>query len=204
MSPFEGDPIVLVLHGPSGVGKDSVVVGLRERAGAYRATSSTDRKPREGERDGIDYHFLSTDKFNAKIAAGDFLEHATVYGDLKGLERSELESALNRGTDVIIRTDIKGAGHWRAVLPEAVTVLLVGSGEGDPAVYQDRLEARHTEDVTSFRRRVADLESDLADKESNDYVVVNRKGELDATVDEIIEIIKRERLADRPAITLPR
>jgi guanylate kinase len=204
MRPEEGDPIVVVLHGPSGAGKDSVVAGLRERAGIYRATSSTDRKPRRGEQDGVDYHFLSTEEFKSKIAAGDFLEYATVYGDLKGLERSELELALSQGTDVVIRTDVKGAGHWRSVLPSAVTILLVGSDEGDPAVYQDRLEARRTEDVTSFRRRVADLEDDLADRASNDYVVVNRKGELDAAVDEIIEIIKRERLAGRPAVTLPR
>ena len=204
MSTQQGEPIVLVLHGPSGVGKDSVVAGLKERAGTYRATSSTDRKPRQGEKDGVDYHFLTTEAFKAKIAAGDFLEYATVYGDLKGLERSELELALNHGVDVIIRTDVKGAGHWRELLPDAVTVLLVGSDEGDPAVYQDRLEARHTEDVTSFRRRVADLEDDLADSDSNDYVVVNRKGELDAAIGEVIEIIARERRAGRPAITLPR
>lgn len=203
MEARDGHPIVLVLHGPSGVGKDSVVAGLSERAGTYRATSSTDRKPRDGEVDGVDYHFLSTEEFEIKIAAGEFLEHATVYGDLKGLERSELEIALSRGTDVIIRTDVEGARSWRKLLPNAITLLLVGSDDGDPAVYQDRLEARHTEDVTSFRRRVADLDDDLADRDNNDYVVVNRTGALDATVSEIIEIIRRERSVGRPAITLP-
>ena len=196
-------PIVLVLHGPSGVGKDSVVEELRNRIGIHRPTSSTDRVPREGERNGVDYHFLTTEQFQAKIDSGDFLEHAHVYGDLKGLERGELERALSLGKDLIIRTDVEGARHWREVLPDAITILLVGSDDGDESVYHDRLDTRKSEDVSSVRRRVADLEKDLADRDTNDYIVVNRKGQLDAAVKEIIAIVKRERSAGRPAVRLP-
>ena len=84
-------PLVIVLHGPSGVGKDSVIDLLRERTGIHRATSSTDRAPREDERDGNHYHFLTRARFEEKIRNGEFAEYAEVYGDLKGLEKREIE-----------------------------------------------------------------------------------------------------------------
>ena len=203
MKSSDGHPVVLVLHGPSGVGKDTIVEKLQEKAGIHRPTSSTDRKPRDGEVAGVDYHFLSTEEFKAKIAAGDFIEHADVYGDLKGLERSELEYALDHGRDVIIRTDVQGARRWREMLPDVITILLVASHEHEPANYRTRLEQRETEDAESFTRRAADLTEDLADSEQNDYVVVNSDGALDAAVDEIIGIIKKERLSGHPLVRLP-
>jgi guanylate kinase len=195
-------PLVIVLHGPSGVGKDTVIAELRRRTGIHRATSSTSRRPRPGECDGVDYHFLSEAEFERKIAAGDFAEWARVYGDLKGLERSEIETPLKESRDVIIRTDVQGARTWRERLEGAIFVCLVAE---DGSALRQRLEARGSEDDASLRRRLAELDEELRDLHENDYVVTNHEGRLDQTVAEIEAIIDRERLSpSRPAPRLKR
>ena len=186
----EGQPLVVVIHGPSGVGKDSIIAKLRKRANIHRATSSTSRPRRPNEQDGVDYHFLSREQFEAKIACGDFIEHAEVYGDWKGLERRELTGPLAEGVDVLIRTDLQGARQWREKLEGAVYILLAPES---PEELRERLEGRHTESPESLARRLAEVDDELADAENNDYVVTNRDGALDEAVEEIARIIERER-----------
>ncbi len=183
-------PLVIVLHGPSGVGKDTVIDMLRERTGIHRATSSTSRLPRENEVDGNHYHFLSEIQFEQKIRAGDFAEWARVYDDYKGLERREVEEPLREGRDVIIRTDVQGARTWRERLDGAVFIFLMAE---DREVLRSRLSSRGSEDADSLARRIAELEEELADIENNDYVVYNRHGELDEAVTEIARIIAAEK-----------
>ena len=183
-------PVVIVLHGPSGVGKDSVIDLLRTRTGIHRATSSTSRAPRPDEEDGNHYHFLSEEQFEKKIAAGDFAEYARVYGDWKGLERSEIEGPLREGRDVIIRTDVQGARAWRKKIEGAVFIFLTAE---DRDTLRTRLIERGSEDGESLTRRLQELEEELADINNNDYVVVNRHGRVSETADEIIGIIAKER-----------
>lgn len=183
-------PLVIVLHGPSAVGKDSVIDLLRERTGIRRATSSTSRAPRENERDGNHYHFLSRSQFEEKIKRGDFAEWAIVYDDYKGLERHELEGPLSRGEDVIIRTDVQGAQTWRDKLEGAVFIFLMAE---DRDTLRSRLIGRGSESGVAVARRVAELEAELADIGNNDYVVYNRHGKIDDAVREIEEIIAQER-----------
>ena len=185
-----GPPVVIVLHGPSGVGKDSVIDALRSRSGIHRATSSTSRPCRDGERDGDHYHFLSREAFEQKIAAGDFIEYAQVYGDWKGLERSEFLTPLTEGRDVIIRTDVQGARTWREKLEGAIYIFLTAE---DRDALRARLVGRGSEDVESVAKRIGKLEEELADEANNDYSVVNRDGRLEDAVAEIEEIIERER-----------
>lgn len=192
-------PLVLVLHGPSGVGKDTVIDVLRKRTGIHRATSSTSRRPRPGEVDGNDYHFVSCADFEAKIRAGDFLEYAKVYGDWKGLERDEVLGPLSHGQDVIIRTDVQGARTWRDRMEGAVFVFLMAESRES---LRARLRERGSEDPESFERRLAELEAELADVDNNDYLVVNRQGQLEETVAELEEIIRKER--DNPERPYPR
>ena len=187
----EPRPLIVVLHGPSGVGKDSVIAGLRERTGIHRATSSNSRPMREGERQGVDYHFLSSDEFQRKIDAGDFIEHARVYDDLKGLERREVLSPLAEGKDVLIRTDLQGARTLRDLLRGAVFVLLTAESR---EALRARLTARASESRQSFERRLAEVDEELADAPNNHYVVVNREGALDDAVEELAGIIERERV----------
>lgn len=193
-------PLVIVLHGPSGVGKDSVIDRLRERTGIHRATSSTSRLPRPDEVNGNHYHFLSEAEFQQKIEAGDFAEWAKVYEDYKGLERSEIEEPLAEGRDVIIRTDVQGARTWRQKLEGAIFIFLMAE---DREALRARLISRNSEDAGSLATRLAELEEELADIPNNDYVVVNHHGRLDEAVDEIAGIIQRERTRqDRAAARL--
>ena len=179
-------PIVIVLHGPSGVGKDSVIDELRRRTGIHRPTSSTSRKPRKGEVDGIDYHFHSRAEFERRVAAGHFVEWAPVYQDLKGVERYEVEEPLAEGRDMIIRTDVQGARTWRTRMEGAIFVFLMAE---DREVSRSRLIGRGSEDGSSLAARMAALEEELADIPNNDHVVINEHGKLDVAVNEMIAIM---------------
>ncbi len=189
-------PVVLVLHGPSGVGKDTVINALRERTGIHRATSTNSRPPRDGECDGVDYHFVSPDEFLSRVEQGRFAERALVYGDLKGLERTEIEGPLTKGQDVIIRTDVQGARHWRKRLPGCVTVLITAE---DIETLKTRLRERNTDGEAELNKRFKEIDDELADAPNNDHVVVNHSGRHDETVQQLIDIIENERSnADRP------
>ncbi|MEX1103843.1 MAG: guanylate kinase [Dehalococcoidia bacterium] len=169
---------------------------LRERTKIHRATSTTSRPPRHYEEDGVHYHFLSEDEFERKIAAGDFIEHARVYDQWKGVERREIEDSLTRTEDVIIRTDVQGARTWREKLEGAVFVFLMAE---DKDALRERLVTRGSEDEGSLAVRLAEFDAELADIDNNDYVVINRHGQLEESIDEIAGIIERERAnAARP------
>lgn len=192
-------PLVLILHGPSGVGKESVIAGLQRATGIHRATSTTDRAPRPGERDGIDYHFVTTEEFLRRKEAGRFAECARVYDDWKGLERAEIEGPLERGEDVIIRTDVQGARRWRELLDGAISVLIIAAERDAPAdvhraLTRDRIRAREPGiDEATLARRLREVDEELADIPNNDYVVVNHHNGLDSAVAEILAIIDAER-----------
>lgn len=190
-------PFVVVLHGPSGVGKDSVVDRLRE-LGVKRPKSSTDRAPRPGETSDH-YNFYTRGEFLDRASRGEFLEWATVYGDLKGLERTEFERALDGGGDIVIRTDVQGARAWRTTLEGAVFVMLVP--ESDEALRR-RLIARGTDSPETVERRMDEWQLEKLDMPHNDYVVVNREEGLEQAVREVLDLIEKERA--NPARPSPR
>lgn len=183
-------PLVLVLHGPAGVGKDSVIDKLKERTGIKRATSSTTRPPRKGEEHGRDYYFLSWKEFEDGIGAGEFVEYATVYSDYKGVHAREVRRLIDSGEDMIIRTDVQGARTWRQKLEGGIFVFLMAE---DRETLRARLTARESETVDSLERRLAEIDEEIADIPNNDYLVYNHDNALDAAVAEIEAIMERER-----------
>lgn len=192
-------PLVIVIHGPAGVGKDSVIEKLKERTGIKRATSATTRAPRKGEEHGRDYYFLTRPEFEAGIRAGEFVEHAIVYDDYKGVHAREVTRLIESGEDMIIRTDVQGARTWREKLEGAVFVFLMAE---DREALRKRLIGRESESVDSLDRRLAEIDEEIADMENNDYVVYNHHGALEAAVDELLAIMERERA--NPARPIPR
>ena len=119
-------PLVVVISGPSGAGKDSLIRRMKElKVPFHFVVTATSRPPRPDEVDGVDYHFLSRERFEAGIRAGEFLEYAIVYGDYKGIPRWEIENALASGKDVILRVDVQGAATLRRLIPDAVFIFVI-------------------------------------------------------------------------------
>lgn len=183
-------PLVIVLHGPAGVGKDSVIEKLTAFTGIKRATSATTRGPRKGEVHGRDYYFLTRQEFEAGIEAGEFVEYATVYDDYKGVHAREVTRLIDSGEDMIIRTDVQGARTWREKLEGAVFIFLMAE---DREALRKRLIGRDSETEDSLVRRLAEIDEEMADMGNNDHIVYNHHDALDAAVDHIVAIMERER-----------
>ena len=184
-------PLVVVLSGPSGAGKDSVLGAAlqRDERLATVVTAKT-RAPRRGERHGVHQLFLSETEFADLEAAGGFLEHATVYGHRSGVPRDQVERLLAAGKTVVIRTDVQGARTLRAKIPQALLVFLTVSSISD---LEARMRARSADDEAAMRRRLSIAESEMAEAARFDHVIMNAEDGLDAAVDELLAVIDEER-----------
>lgn len=185
-------PIVIVISGPSGVGKDAVLKRLSQlRPDLFFVVTATSRPMRPAERDGVDYHFVSKEQFEEWIEQGELLEHAVVYEEYKGIPKKQVTQALERGTDVVLRIDVQGAATMRRLLPGLVTIFLVAESEAELA---QRLVSRKTEAVDKLLTRVQTARHELRKVREFDYAVVNRDGQLDETVRQLSCIIDAEKM----------
>ena len=178
---------VVVLSGPSAVGKSTVVQCLRERVpGLYFSVSATTRRPRPGEVDGVDYHFVTPAEFQRLIDAGALLEWADIHGGLhrSGTPAAPVRDAAAAGRPVLIEVDLAGARSIKAALPSVVTVFL---SPPDWATLQARLTGRGTEAPEAIRRRLATARTELAAQPEFDTVVVNRR--LETACDELVSLL---------------
>ena len=184
---------VFVITGPSGVGKGTLIRGLMERVpGLALSVSATTRRPRPGERDGADYHFLSDAEFERRVAAGDFVEHADYAGRRYGTLRSELEDRVRAGAPVVLEIEVQGARQVRQAVPDAVQVFIA-----PPSLEQlrERLVLRGTDDADVVQRRLEVAAQELEARPEFGYVVVNDR--LEDALDELSAIVGGE-LADCP------
>ena len=187
---YHPQPLLIVISGPSGIGKDAVLTGLRERnLGLHFVITATSREPRPGEVNGKDYFFFSKEEFEARIAKGEFIEYAWVYNDFKGALRSQVDDALKSGKDVILRVDVQGAETYRKLYPQAVLIFLIPLTVEE---WYDRLKARNTESPENLKVRVETAKEEVARIDLFDYVVVNANHLLEEAVDDIIAIINVE------------
>jgi guanylate kinase len=189
-------PLLIVISGPSGVGKDSVVRGLKESGlPLHFVVTVNTRPPRPDEIDGEDYIFITHEKFQEMKANGELLEHAAVYNDFKGVPREQVRAAMASGKDVLMRLDVQGADTIRRVAPEALLIFLTTSSEEELIA---RLKARKTESAADLQVRLEKVHEELKCLQEFDYVVVNRQGELDAAVDAVVSIIRAEHQRVKP------
>lgn len=184
------EPLLIVISGPSGVGKDSVLQRMKEGNLPFHfVVTATTREPRPEERDGVDYIFLSSEAFAKMIDEGELLEYAIVYNDYKGIPKEQVRRALESGKDVVMRVDVQGAATVRKLSPEAVLIFLTTEDEEELV---RRLQKRKTESPEGLKLRIATARQEIKRIGEFDYVVVNREGELDATVQAILAIIQAE------------
>ena len=184
------EPLLIVVSGPSGVGKDSVVQCMAQRKlPFYFVVTATTRPQRENETHGVDYFFVSKDEFAEMIEQDELLEYAIVYNDFKGIPKAQVRDALTSGQDVVMRLDVQGAATIRELCPEALLIFLTTETEEE---LENRLKIRRTENPDELKLRIATARKELLRVEEFDYVVVNRDSRLDETVDSIEAIIRAE------------
>jgi guanylate kinase len=184
------EPLLIVLSGPSGVGKDTVLQRMKERELPFHfVVTATTREMRPNEVNGRDYFFVSNDEFARMIEADELIEYAVVYNDYKGIPKQQVRDALASGQDVVLRIDVQGAATIRKIAPEAVLIFLTTESE---AAMVRRLEARQTETHEGLKLRIATARQELKKVEAFDYLVVNSESQLDKAVDTIQAIISAE------------
>ena len=190
-APVHSNPLLLVLSGPSGVGKDLLLSRLREAGRPYHFTVTvTTRAKRNGEHDGMDYHFISTRQFESMIANEELLEWANVFGNYYGVPKSQVMDAMARGQDVILKIDVQGAETVRSLVPDALFIFLAPpSGEE----LERRLRGRNTESDDALMARIEQARHELQEAEKFDYTVVHHTDATDEAALEIEDIIRRER-----------
>ena len=184
------EPLLIVISGPSGVGKDTVLQCMKRHAlPFYFVVTATTRPPRADERHGVDYFFLSTDEFAEMIEQDELLEYAIVYNDYKGIPKQQVRDALASGKDVVLRIDVQGAATIRTMCPDALLIFLATQDEVELV---RRLKLRKSESPEGLNLRIATARQELKRIDLFDYVVFNRHDELDQTVDMIKAIIQAE------------
>jgi len=188
--------LLVVLTGPSGVGKDVALQRMQELGLRFHyVVTVTTREQRPGEIEGVHYFFKTPDEYKQMLDKGDLLEHAEVYGNCYGIPRSQVVEPLRNGIDVIMKPDVQGAHTMREKEPDAIYIFLAPPSMEDLA---SRLYHRKTEDPQELANRLKIAREEMHAISDFDYVVVNRNGELDETVDAIQAIIAAEKCRVHP------
>ena len=183
-------PLLIVISGPSGVGKDTVLQRMKERGLPFHfVVTATTRPKRPNEVHGRDYIFVSKDEFAGMIEADELIEYAIVYNDYKGIPKQQVREALSSGKDVVLRIDVQGAETIRKLAPEALLIFLTTETEEELV---RRLETRKTETTDELKLRIATARKELQRIAAFDYVILNNDFHLDSTVDSIRAIIDAE------------
>ena len=184
--------IVIVISGPSGGGKGTVVEQLRKiYPNAGVSVSATTRQKRTGEVDGVHYHYKSREEFEKLIESGEVLEHTTYNGNYYGTLRSEAEKIVNSGRDLILEIEVDGAGQIKKLLgDECTAVMLIAP---DHKELERRLRGRGTDSEEAILNRLATARKEISLAPMYDYIVVNENGKVEECAENIVAIIKAER-----------
>ena len=189
-------PLLIVISGPSGAGKDALLTRMKKSDYPLKyITTVTTRAQRAKERDNVNYHFVPTTKFQEMIKNNELLEWASVYGNWYGVPRQPVKKALDSGQDVIVKVDIQGAATIKKILPEAVFIFVIPPSMEELVT---RLKQRRTESPFDLALRIKTAEEEIKQLPLFDYIVVNKRGEIDRAVSEIKAIITAEKCRASP------
>ena len=184
-------PLFIVLSGPSGAGKDALLARMKETDYPLEyITTVTTRAQRAGERDNVDYHFISTEKFQGMVENNELLEWANVYGNWYGVPRQPVKQALEQGKDTIVKVDTQGAATIKKILPEATFILVVPPSKEELVT---RLKKRQTESPPDLSLRIKAVEEEIKQLPLFDYIIVNRRDKIDLAISDIKAIIAAEK-----------
>lgn len=185
------NPLVIVISGPSGVGKDAILNRIKERKYPFEfIITVTTRRQRANEKDRVDYHFISVEEYQTLLQNMGLLESANVYGNWYGVPKAPVKEALARGKDIIIKVDVQGAANLKKNLPEAVFIFIM-----PPSIQElsTRLTRRSTETPADLSVRLKTAETEIQQIYGFDYVVQNPCNEIDRAIEDIMSIVKSEK-----------
>ena len=189
-------PLMIVISGPSGVGKDSVLRAMKKsELPIHHVVTVNTRAPRPDEKEGVDYFFVSREKFEDMIAHEELIEYSHVYDDYKGVPKSQIQDALDSGKDVVLRLDVQGAEKIKKIYPQAISIFLLPSNQDD---WHKRLGGRRLGNEKDLDKRILTVKDELVKAREFDYLVVNEQNKLTQTVQMIEAIITAEHLRAKP------
>jgi guanylate kinase len=189
-------PLLVVLSGPSGVGKDAVLTRMKRSEHTFHyVITVTTRPKRAKEKNGVDYHFLSRKEFQQMIDKHQFLEWANVYGNYYGVPKNDITSALSQGVDTIVKVDVQGAATIKEILPQAVFIFLM-----PPSVeeLEKRLRRRRSESSEDLALRLERAKGEIKSLPLFDYVITSHPDKLDEVVSQIDAIVAAEKRRVKP------
>ncbi len=188
---FTQHPLVVVISGPSGVGKDVIIDHMicSKRIGFHFVVTTTTRSPRRGEQEGINHNFVSVGYFKQLIQTNKLLEWAQVYDNYYGVPRTQVRDALAAGKHVVIRVDVQGAKRLKEIIPEALLIFIVPPSLD---VLRCHLEKRGVDTENEMNKRLLAATQEITQAELFDFTVTNKEHQLDETVNQVIEIIETE------------
>lgn len=192
----EKSNLLIILSGPSGVGKDAVLDIIKERQYPFHyVITATTRQKRAGEQQEIDYHFLSREQFHNMKEKGELLEWAEVYGNYYGVPREEVNRALTSGEDVILKTDVQGAATLKKIIPQAVFIFLMPPSM---KTLEQRLKRRNSDAKETLALRLEKARAEIEKLPLFDYVITNREDRLDDIIAQLQAIISAEKCRVNP------
>jgi guanylate kinase len=195
-APAGAGPLLIVLSGPSGAGKDAVLSRMKKTGyPAEFITTVTTRSRRAREKDGVDYKFVSAERFREMLESNQFLEHANVYGNWYGVPREPVRQALEQGKDTIVKVDTQGAAAIKKLVPQAVFIFVVPPSMEELSA---RLKGRRTESDFDCDLRLKTAAEEMKQLPLFDYVVVNQQDRVELAVSAIEAIISAERHRVKP------
>lgn len=192
----DANPLVVVISGPSGVGKDTLIERMAELGYDHHFTvTATTRAPRPGEREGVNHYFVDEDDFHNMIVRRELLEWARVYGNYYGVPRQQVRDALERGQHVIVRVDVQGAARLSSLIPEALFLFVLPPSM---EALRAHLITRGVNSQEDIQNRLAAAVEEMKQAELYNYQLVNEEGKLDVTAARVKAIIERESRREPP------